>query len=62
MKDPKGVYISCNKRFEELYGAKEKDIVNKTDYDFVDKELGDFFTNRDKLAMNSNIPCRNIHS
>uniref|UniRef100_UPI000E5CFC1F PAS domain-containing protein n=1 Tax=Aliarcobacter cibarius TaxID=255507 RepID=UPI000E5CFC1F len=39
IKDPKGVYISCNKRFEELYGAKEKDIVNKTDYDFVDKEL-----------------------
>ena len=60
MKDPKGVYISCNKRFEELYGAKEKDIVNKTDYDFVDKELGDFFTNRDKLAMNSNIPLSNF--
>ena len=60
IKDPKGVYISCNKRFEELYGAKEKDIVNKTDYDFVDKELGDFFTNRDKLAMNSNIPFSNF--
>src|SRR5574344_797393 len=60
IKDPKGVYISCNKRFEELYGAKEKDIVNKTDYDFVDKELGDFFTNRDKLAMNSNIPLSNF--
>ncbi|QKJ26086.1 PAS sensor-containing signal transduction histidine kinase [Aliarcobacter cibarius] len=60
IKDPKGVYISCNKRFEELYGAKEKDIVNKTDYDFVDKELGDFFINRDKLAMNSNIPLSNF--
>ena len=60
IKDPKGVYTSCNKRFEELYGAKEKDIVNKTDYDFVDKELGDFFTNRDKLAMNSNIPLSNF--
>ena len=60
IKDPKGVYISCNKRFEELYGAKEKDIVNKTDYDFVDKELGDFFTNRDKLAMDSDKPLSNF--
>lgn len=60
IKDANGVYITCNKRFEDLYGAKEKDIINKTDYDFVDKELADFFTNKDRLAMNSNKPLSNF--
>ena len=60
IKDINGVYITCNKRFEELYGTKEKNIVNKTDYDFVDKELADFFTNHDKSAMNSNKPLSNF--
>ena len=35
IKDTNGVYISCNKRFEDFFGAKEKDIVNKTDYDLM---------------------------
>lgn len=60
IKDVNGVYITCNKRFEDFFGAKEKDIINKTDYDFVDKELADFFTNKDRLAMNSNKPLSNF--
>ena len=60
IKDANGVYITCNKRFEDFFGAKEKDIINKTDYDFVDKELADFFTSRDNLAMNSNKPLSNF--
>ena len=51
IKDVNGVFMSCNKRFEEFFGAKEKDIVNKTDYDFVDKELADFFISHDKLLL-----------
>ncbi|WP_420590748.1 EAL domain-containing protein [Bacterioplanoides sp.] len=54
IKDPKGVYLACNKRFEQFFGASEKDIVNKTDYDFVEKELADAFRNNDLLALNSN--------
>ena len=60
IKDVNGVFMSCNKRFEEFFGAKEKDIVNKTDYDFVDKELADFFISHDKLAMNSDKPLSNF--
>ena len=37
----------------------EKEIIGKTDYDFVNKELGDFFREHDKKAMNSNIPLSN---
>jgi PAS domain S-box-containing protein len=50
LKDPEGVFLSCNRRFESLYGAAEKDIVGKTDYDFVDAELADFFRQRDSAA------------
>ncbi|MDD2906585.1 MAG: bacteriohemerythrin [Sulfurimonas sp.] len=52
-KDPEGVYLACNTRFEEFFGAKEKDIVGKTDYDFVAKNLADFFRTNDMNAMQS---------
>ncbi len=51
LKDPYGVYLSCNLKFERLYGAKESDIAGKTDYDFVDKKLADSFRTNDKAAM-----------
>ena len=60
IKDVDGVYITCNKRFEDFFGAKGKDIINKTDYDFVDKELADFFRDNDLKAMNSNKPLSNF--
>ena len=60
IKDANGVYITCNKRFEDFFGAKEKDIINKTDYDFVDKKLADFFKEHDIKAMNSKKPLSNF--
>jgi PAS domain S-box-containing protein len=51
LKDADGVYLSCNRKFERLYGAREADIVGKTDYDFVDKALADFFRQNDMVAI-----------
>jgi PAS domain S-box-containing protein len=51
LKDPQGVYLACNSRFEQLFGASEADIVGKTDYDFVPKETADFFRRYDRLAL-----------
>jgi len=59
LKDPDGVYLSCNSKFERFFGAKETDIVGKTDYNFVDKELADFFREKDKLAMVAGMPSTN---
>ncbi|MBF0266472.1 MAG: PAS domain S-box protein [Gammaproteobacteria bacterium] len=59
LKDPDGVYLSCNQRFESLFGAKECDIIGKTDYDFVDKELADFFRQHDKKAVIAGKPTIN---
>ncbi|MBV5282668.1 MAG: PAS domain S-box protein [Paludibacter sp.] len=59
LKDVAGSYMACNSIFERFFGAKEADIIGKTDYDYLDKELADFFRNRDKIAMNAGIPTIN---
>jgi two-component system cell cycle sensor histidine kinase/response regulator CckA len=59
LKDPQGVYLACNSKFERLYGAKEEDIIGKTDYNFVDKESADFFREHDKRAMDRGEPSIN---
>ena len=56
LKDENGVYLACNKMFERFFGAKEEDIVGKTDYDFVDRELADFFRGNDRSAMAAGKP------
>lgn len=43
LKSVDGKYLFVNHRFEDFFGAKEQDIIGKTDYDFVDKDLADFF-------------------
>ena len=53
LKNPEGVYLSCNHRFEQLYGASEKEIIGKTDYDFVDRETADFFRENDQKAADA---------
>jgi PAS domain S-box-containing protein len=59
LKDTKGVFLKCNPIFELLYGTKESEIIGKTDYDFVDKELADFFREHDRKAQEANKPVTN---
>lgn len=59
LKDPDGVFLACNSRVERFFGAKEANIIGKTDYDFVDRELADFFRENDKRAMIANKPTLN---
>jgi diguanylate cyclase (GGDEF)-like protein/PAS domain S-box-containing protein len=59
LKDSEGVYLSCNRRFEDFFGASGTDIVGKTDYDFVDKDLAYFFRAHDKIAMTKGSPSVN---
>jgi diguanylate cyclase (GGDEF)-like protein/PAS domain S-box-containing protein len=51
LKDVDGRYLACNSRFEAFFGAAEHDILGKTDYDFIDAGLADFFRSNDKKAM-----------
>jgi len=59
VKDVRGTYLTCNKMFENFFGATAKDIVGKTDYDFVDRELADFFRTNDKNAIEAGKPFSN---
>ena len=59
LKDAEGTYLSCNPMFERFFGAREADIVGKTDYDFVNKELADFFREHDRMAMAAGKPSVN---
>jgi PAS domain S-box-containing protein len=59
LKDPNGVYLSCNAMFERFFGASEAAIVGKTDYDFVDRELADSFRENDRNAMTAGKPTSN---
>jgi PAS domain S-box-containing protein len=59
LKDKDGVYLSCNQIFERLFGATAAEIVGKTDYDFVDRELADFFRDNDRRAIAAGKPCSN---
>ena len=59
LKDANGIYLACNHRFEQFFGACEHEIVGKTDFDFVDKELADFFRANDRAAMEKNDPSVN---
>ncbi|TRW92912.1 PAS domain S-box protein [Candidatus Methylobacter oryzae] len=59
LKDINGVYQACNARFERFLGEKEKNIIGKTDYDFVDKTQADAFRAHDCLTMAKNSPSIN---
>ena len=58
-KDPDGVYLGCNARFEAFFGQPEAAIVGKTDYDFVLRELADFFRDHDQKAISAGTPTVN---
>lgn len=59
LKDPDGVYISCNQKFEKFFGASQDEIIGRTDYDFVGRELADFFRLNDAKAIEAGGPCKN---
>ncbi|HQC73854.1 MAG TPA: PAS domain S-box protein, partial [Candidatus Competibacteraceae bacterium] len=59
VKDPNGVYLACNRAFEQLYGARAAAIIGRTDDDFVAVELAEFFRARDRDALNADRPLRN---
>ena len=59
LKNPDGVYLSCNAAFERFFGATEADIVGKTDFDFVDPAQAQIFRENDRNAMAADKPSVN---
>lgn len=56
LKDPEGIYLSCNQKFERFLGRDEKEIVGKSDFDFYEKEKAVDIINTDKRIIENNKP------
>lgn len=59
LKDTDGIYLACNPAFERFFGAKEAEIVGKSDYDFLSREEADFFREKDRQAIDFGAPHSN---
>ena len=59
LKDPDGVYLLCNPKFERFFGVKESEIIGKSDFDYVPEELAQFFRQKDKEALEGSKPSTN---
>jgi PAS domain S-box-containing protein len=59
VKDEKGIYLNCNYRFKESVGKKKNDILGKSDYDLVSKEMADLFHAHDCAVLQSGKPVMN---
>jgi two-component system, sensor histidine kinase and response regulator len=59
LKDPDGVYLHCNRRFCDFFGASTKQINGKTDADFVSREQADAFRENDRKAIENRQPTVN---
>lgn len=56
LKNLEGVYLACNQRFEDCFGAPEREILGKTDYDFVDARLANLSREYDLEVIRNSIP------
>jgi len=54
-----GVYLGCNSSFEEFVGRREQGVVDKTDFDLFDKDIAEFFVQKDRVIFKSGKPCSN---
>jgi two-component system, sensor histidine kinase and response regulator len=59
LKDPEGVYLACNPRFEHFTGVTEAELVGRTDYDFFDRERAETFRQNDRRAIEADGPSSN---
>lgn len=59
LKDLNGVYMACNPVFERFFDAREEEIINKTDFDFMDKSVADGSRDSDMRAMQADNPTSN---
>ena len=59
LKDPTGVYLACNARFEEFCGVDESDLIGRTDYDFTSESQADSFRLHDLKAVAMKGPLSN---
>lgn len=56
IKNLDGRYIMINRRFREVMGVSDEMVINKTDYDFSEKEAADHFKRLDDEVISTRKP------
>jgi PAS domain S-box-containing protein len=56
VKDAQGRFIAANRAFEAIYGKTFAEIQGKTDFEFLPYEQAEYFSHRDRDAMNAGGP------
>jgi PAS domain S-box-containing protein len=59
VKDMDSNFIECNTAFEKFMGRSRDELIGKSDYDFFEKELADYFRSKDKEMLTSAKPQTN---
>ncbi|OQX19644.1 MAG: hypothetical protein BWK76_03905 [Desulfobulbaceae bacterium A2] len=58
-KDCQGVYLGCNKAFEEYAGRPAEELTGRSDLDLFPPEVAEFFRAQDRLALAGGVLRRN---
>lgn len=53
LKDAEGQYLLCNTPFEKVFGVNQKDIIGKSDFDFLPLHVAEILRKNDDQALNS---------
>lgn len=59
MKDTHGLFIRCNRRFEEFHGLEPGGAMGLTDHDLHETWIADRYRAEDKEVMESGLPSPN---
>lgn len=59
LKDLDGNYLACNPRFENFIGVSQHEIIGRSDYDFIHKDMADIVRKHDQNVMENNKPSIN---
>ncbi len=58
-KNQAGVYLSCNNAFCEFMGKKKVEILGKTDFELLDKDVAKFFQEKDEQILKEQKSIKN---
>ncbi|HEX5338805.1 MAG TPA: PAS domain S-box protein, partial [Gallionella sp.] len=59
MKDADGAFVFCNPGVARLFNMKEEEIIGKTDFDFFDAEMAEFYRDKDRASLEAGGVCIN---
>lgn len=59
LKDPQGVYLSCNSSYLAFLDLPCEKVIGMTDYDLYDQAIADAYRKYDHLALEAGGPCTN---